>query len=305
MRLISAFLKLVRWPNLVFIVLTQLLFYYCIYLPLYDTPQTLLLWGIITASVFIAAAGYIINDYFDLNIDQVNKPDKNVLNSVLNRRWAILWHIILSFAGIVATAIAVSFGKWYLVLANTICVILLWFYSTSFKRKLLIGNVVISLLTAWAILILFFAKVPFGDAFKTDNPLTIKFFRISFLYAGFAFVISLIREAIKDIEDQEGDRQYGCNTLPIYAGNRAAKIYISIWIAVLIASLIVLQLYILQFGWLLAVLYSVAFIILPLGYLLYGLMKATTTKAFSSLSAQTKLIMLAGILSMAFFLLYF
>jgi 4-hydroxybenzoate polyprenyltransferase len=118
-------------------------------------------------------------------------------------------------------------------------------------------------------------------------------------------VISLIREAIKDIEDQEGDRQYGCNTLPIYAGNRAAKIYISIWIAVLIASLIVLQLYILQFGWLLAVLYSVAFIILPLGYLLYGLMKATTTKEFSRLSAQTKLIMLAGILSMAFFLLYF
>lgn len=305
MRLIQAFLRLIRWPNLVFIVLTQSLFYFCIYLPLYQIPQTSLLVWIIVASVFIAAAGYVINDYFDLNIDQVNKPDKNVLNSVLNRRWAIFWHMALSLAGIAATAIAVSFSKWYLVLANIACVILLWLYSTSFKRQLLIGNVVISLLTAWTILILFFAKVPFTDAFKTDNPLTVKFFRISFLYAGFAFVISLIREAIKDIEDQEGDRQYGCNTLPIYAGNRAAKIYISIWIAVLIAALVVLQLYILQFGWLLAVLYSIAFIILPLGYLFYGLRKGNFASDFSRLSSQTKWIMLAGILSMAFFLLYF
>lgn len=305
MRLIVAFLKLVRWPNLVFIALTQLLFYYSVYLPIYEVPQLKLLVWLTVASVFIAAAGYIINDYFDLNIDVINKPQKTVLNSVIHRRWAIIWHVVLSIAGIAATALAVSFSRWYLILANIICVGLLWFYSTSFKRQLLIGNVVISLLTAWTILIFFFAQVPFTAAFNSNDPLTIKFFRISFLYAGFAFVISLIREAIKDIEDRKGDEHYGCNTLPIYAGIRATKIYIAIWIAVLIASLLVLQLYVLQFGWLFAVIYSIALIISPLFYLLSCLLRATSTKSFSKLSAQTKLIMLAGIFSMIFFRFYF
>ena len=141
MRLLIAFLKLVRWPNLIFIVLTQVLFYYCIYLPLYNTPQTNLVSWLIVASVCIAAAGYIINDYFDLNIDQINKPDKNVLNSVVSRRWAIVWHLALSLFGIAATIKAVGLGKWYLVIANVICVALLWFYSTSLKRQLLIGKV--------------------------------------------------------------------------------------------------------------------------------------------------------------------
>ena len=304
MRLIPAFLKLVRWPNLVFIALTQILFYYCVYAPLYQVHEEYMLFWLIIASVFIAAGGYVINEYFDLNIDLVNKPQKTVLNSVINRRWGILLHVVLSIAGIAATALAVSFAKWYLIIANIICVILLWFYSTSFKRQLLIGNVVISIMTAWTILILFFARVPFDAAFGSDNPLTLKFFRIAFLYAGFAFIISLIREAIKDIEDRKGDEHYGCNTLPIYAGVRATKIYIGIWIIVLIAALIILQLYILQFGWLFAVIYSIALIISPLFYLLSCLLKANTTKAFSKLSAQTKLIMLAGILSMIFFRIY-
>ena len=305
MRLTAAFLKLVRWPNLIFIVLTQLLFYYCIYLPLYKIPQTNLLTWIIVASVCIAAAGYIINDYFDLNIDKINKPERNVLNTIINRRWAIVWHLILSLTGIAATIKAVGFNKWYLIIANIICVALLWFYSTSFKRQLLIGNIVISLLAAWTVLILFFAQVPFSEAFKTANETTIKFFRLAFLYGGFAFIISLMREAIKDIEDREGDAQYGCQTLPIYAGTRTAKIYISIWIVVLIAALVVLQLYILQFGWMFAVLYSVTLIITPLFYLLMQLMKAQSIKDFGSLSALTKLIMFTGILSMVFFRLYF
>ena len=305
MRLITAFLKLVRWPNLVFIVLTQLLFYYCIYLPLYQTPQTKLLAWLITASVCIAAAGYIINDYFDLNIDKINKPDKNVLNTIINRRWAIVWHLILSLFGIAATVMAVGFAKWYLIAANIFCVILLWLYSTSLKRRLLIGNIVISLLAAWTVLILFFAKVPFNEAFNSSNDITLKYFRLAFLFGGFAFVISLVREAIKDIEDREGDAQYGCKTLPIYAGLRTTKIYITVWVVVLVAALIVLQLYILQFRWWLAVIYSIIFIIVPICYLLMQLRKAHAVKEFSKLSRLTKLIMFTGILSMVFFRLYF
>ena len=305
MRLITAFLKLVRWPNLIFIVLTQLLFYYCVYLPLYQSPQTKLLAWLIIASVCIAAAGYIINDYFDLNIDRINKPDKNVLNTIINRRWAIVWHLMLSLFGIAATAIAVGLGKWYLIVANVFCVALLWFYSTSLKRRLLIGNIAISLLAAWTVLILFFAQVPFNEAFNSNNDITLKYFRVAFLFGGFAFIISLVREAIKDIEDREGDAQYGCKTLPIYAGLRTTKIYITIWIVVLVAALIILQLYILQFGWWLAVIYSIILIISPICYLLMQLRKAQAVKEFSKLSSLTKLIMFTGILSMIFFRLYF
>src|SRR3954468_20518565 len=133
MKLISAFLKLIRWPNLVFIALTQVLFYRCIYLPIFHAENRHTLIWLIIASVLIAAAGYIINDYFDLNIDQINKPQKNVFARTIHRRWAILLHLFMSFAGILATVIAVGFHKWYLVLANMGCIALLWFYSTSFK----------------------------------------------------------------------------------------------------------------------------------------------------------------------------
>jgi 4-hydroxybenzoate polyprenyltransferase len=305
MRLVAAFLRLIRWPNLVFIIITQLLFYFCIYQPLFQAEEVRQLLCLIIASVFIAAAGYIINDYFDLNIDQINKPGKNVINSVINRRWAIIWHIGLSTAGIIATAVGVSFHKWYLIIANIVCVALLWFYSTSFKRQLLIGNVVISLLTAWTVLILFFAKVPFDGVYSNNDPNITKYFRISFLYGGFAFIISLVREAIKDIEDLKGDLRYGCRTLPIVMGIRTTKVYVAVWLVVLIGSLILLQLYVLQFRWYIAVIYSILFVILPSVLLFMRLLKARSTQEFSKLSALTKIIMFTGILSMIFFRLYF
>lgn len=305
MKLITAFLRLVRWPNLVFIILTQVLFYYCIYQPLFHQSNLWALTWIVVGSVLIAAAGYIINDYFDLNIDQINKPEKNVFVRTIHRRWAIIWHFIFSLLGIIATAVGVGIHKWYLVLANVACTALLWFYSTSFKRKFLIGNIVISILTAWTVLILFFVFTSPREAIVGNSPATIKFFRVSFLYAGFAFISSLIREAIKDMEDMEGDARYGCKTLPIVAGIRSTKIYVAIWTVVLLAALIILQLYVLQFQWWYAIAYSVLMVIIPLAYLLYKLPKATSVQDFSGLSNLSKWVMFSGIVSMMFFRIYF
>lgn len=305
MKLIPAFFRLVRWPNLVFIVLTQVLFYLCIYRPLFQQPQTGKLVMLVLASVFIAAAGYIINDYFDVNIDQVNKPDQNVVDRVIHRRWAIIWHLGLSLAGVALTAVAVGRGHWYLVVANLVCVVLLWFYSTSFKRQLVIGNVVISLLTAWTILVQFYAFSSPDDAFNSAGPVSVKFFRLAFLYGGFAFIISLVREAVKDMEDLEGDARYGCRTLPVVAGIRTTKIYTATWLAVLMATLLILQAYVLQFGWWHAALYSFLAVIVPLFSVLMKLRGATTKADYAALSSSTKWIMLAGILSMIFFGFYF
>ncbi|MES1198288.1 MAG: geranylgeranylglycerol-phosphate geranylgeranyltransferase [Chitinophagaceae bacterium] len=309
MRLIAAFLKLVRLPNLFFIALTQSLFQFCIYYPLYkDSIPTNDLKNfifLVAASLCIAAAGYIINDYFDINIDEMNKPQRVVVDKVINRRWAIAWHFILSFAGILLTTLALPFlQKWYLIVANILCVNLLWFYSTTFKRKLLIGNFIISVLTAWTILIIFFSKVSLADAFGIGEGAHYKFFRIAILYAGFAFISSLIREAIKDMEDMQGDAKYGCRTMPLVWGVNAAKIYVAVWLIVLLAILVIVQVYVLQFKWWLPIAYSVAFVILPLMIIFYKLSSASTPKHFNRLSIWIKLVMLAGILSMIFFRFY-
>src|ERR1700730_15458157 len=106
LQLTGGFFRLIRWPNLVFIFLTQALFYIFIVYPMgigFKTTPVLepRLFGLLTlSSVLIAAAGYIINDYFDLNIDRVNKPEKVVVERIIKRRWAIIWHWILSGIGI-------------------------------------------------------------------------------------------------------------------------------------------------------------------------------------------------------------
>src|SRR6185503_16215806 len=121
MRLIAAFLKLVRLPNLFFIALSQVLFQYCIYHPMYEglipANDTIHFIFLVLASLCIAAAGYIINDYFDINIDEVNKPKKMVVGKVINRRWAIAWHFMLNSIGLFFTILALPIiNKWYLVL---------------------------------------------------------------------------------------------------------------------------------------------------------------------------------------------
>ena len=309
MRLIAGFLKMIRLPNLLFIILTQVLFQYCVYIPLYqgkispnDSLQLILL---VIASVFIAAAGYCINDYFDINIDEENKPGQMVVDKVIHRRWAIGWHFILSSLGILLTLFAVPvLQKWYIILANIFCVALLWFYSTSFKRNLLIGNIVISLLTAWTILILFFAKLSPDDAIGSGNPVNYKFFRIAFLYAGFAFILSLIREAIKDMEDMKGDEKYGCRTMPVVWGVNATKVYVAVWLFVLLALLAIVEVYVLQFNWWWAVAYIALLIIAPLVLIFYRLDRASGTVAFHQLSNWSKFVMLTGILSLIFFRFY-
>jgi 4-hydroxybenzoate polyprenyltransferase len=313
MKLIVAFLALIRGLNLLFIVLTQVLFQYFILVPIFadagmqpsltETLFSLL----VVASVCIAAAGYIINDYFDLNIDQVNKPHKLVVEKIIKRRWAIFWHLSFSALGILLSFyIGWKVNNILIGFANVLCVTLLWFYSTTFKRNLLIGNVIISLLSSWVVLVLYFSEwnryfSPLGQ--EHLYALT-RVFRFAFLYAGFAFIISLIREVVKDIEDMPGDAKYGCRTMPIVWGVHVAKIFISTWLVVLIASLGLVQFYVLQFRWWWSALYCFLMIILPLLHILRKLFVAETGAELHKLSSLIKLVMLTGILSMMFFGIY-
>lgn len=306
MKTILAFLKLIRWQNLLFIVITQILYEYCIYLPIYGSHSTYQLGFIVLASVLIAAAGYIINDYFDLNIDQINKPDRVIVNNAVSRRWAIFWHLAFSLLGLFFTVLALPPSLfWYLILANLLSILLLWLYSTNFKKQLLIGNVIISILTSWVILILFFSKTPLSvDNIISADHKEIRLFRLTMLYAGFAFIISLIREVLKDMEDRTGDARYGCRTMPIVWGLPASKVFVAVWIIVLAGILVILQLYVLAYGWWLSIVYCLLAIVVPLLIVLSKLTAANTQQDFHLLSRYVKAIMFTGILSMLFFYYY-
>jgi 4-hydroxybenzoate polyprenyltransferase len=306
-RLIIAFFRLIRWPNLVFIGLTQALFYSIIVLPGYNLPYAVypiffapfLFLCLSFSSILIAAAGYIINDYFDLNIDRVNKPDKLIVERVIKRRSAILWHWFLSGLGVLLSLyVSWKLRNPIIALANLGCVVLLWFYSTTFKRKLLIGNVVISLLTAWVILVLFFCEIRLNYAYSLSRT-----FKYAVVYGGFAFIISLIREVIKDIEDMDGDARDGCRTMPIVWGVNVAKVFTATWLVVLISALAVIQFYFLPRAQWIMIAYGILFIDGPLVWMLRKLYYAQTKADYHRLSAVVKAIMLAGILSMVLLLL--
>ncbi len=316
MKLITAFLKLIRWPNLVMIAVTQVLFYFSL-VPLYagDTFQIVSTFKdlhyllLIISSVLIAAAGNIINDYFDRNIDEINKPKKKVIDRFIKRRWAIVLHILFSFIGmLIGFYIDMQTPVFWVGLSNTFCVVLLFAYSISLKKKLLVGNVLISMLTAWVILIGFLC---YYRTMSCDNceaseweAVLRRFIRISFLYAGFAFVISLIREVVKDLEDIEGDKRYGCKTMPIAWGIPATKVFVAVWLVVLIGMISIVQFYVLQFGWYWSAAYCILLIIIPLVWVLRQLYKAQVPKDYHRVSTVIKLVMMAGLLSMIFFKVY-
>jgi 4-hydroxybenzoate polyprenyltransferase len=312
MKLTGAFFRLIRWPNLVFIVLTQFLFYCCIILPVYNRQNITgtwflswpLFWWLVVSSVLIAAAGYIINDYFDLNIDQVNKPNSIIVQKFIKRRWAIFWHMGLSFAGIVITCIVSwKIGNWVIGPVNLASVFLLLFYSTTFKKKFLIGNIIISLLTAWVVFVLYISEldlVTFTRGLVYQLAMT-KIFKLTVLYGGFAFVISMVREVIKDMEDIKGDEKFGCRTMPVVWGIPASKVFAGVWLIVLIVAVLILFVYAVLIGWFVAALFALVLVVVPLIMILRKLYHAVTISQFHAISIWIKLVMLTGIISMVFF----
>lgn len=309
MKPIIAFFKVIRWPNLVFIILTQVVFRYCIIpyvyagvdINLHPIHLTLpVFWTLVAASVCIAAAGYIINDYFDINIDLINKFDKVIISKTIPRRWGILLHALLSLTGLVLSISAGrKLGNYYIPFFNFLAIAALLFYSTTFKKKLLIGNVIISLLTAWVIIVLAIAEYRFSA--NLSSTALQKLLKLTIMYSGFAFIISLIREVVKDMEDMQGDLKYGCTTMPIVWGLQVSKVFCAVWMVVLAAMIMAIQIYALQLGWWFSAVYSVITIVIPLIWALMKLYRAKSPEDFHRISSIIKLIMLTGILSMLFF----
>jgi len=229
------------------------------------------------STVFIAAAGYIINDYYDVKIDLINKPERVVVGKSITRRYAILFHTFLSFIG-VALGFLLS---WQIGIINFFSSFLLWLYSNNLKRQPFIGNFAVALLTGLSIALL--------NWLYHSNVVLVN------VYASFAFFMTLVREVIKDMEDLKGDNSYGCRTLPIIWGNRKTKGFLYILLAVFFFAVVLIHF----FSTPLPIYYFLGFLFLPLVVLVIRLAQADTKIDFYNLSTLCKLIMLFGILSMA------
>lgn len=308
---IKGFFQLIRYPNLLFIALTQFLFYYRIIVPYFNNnlqPKQLLqendFFLLLIASVLIAAAGYIINDYFDIQIDNVNKPERLILGKLIKRRWAMLLHLVLSLAGLFLTAIvAMHLDNLLLLGLNFLSILMLLLYSSTFKKKLLIGNIIISVLTAWVVGVLFITEIRLNDTvyMQLNQAALGSLYKVTLFYAGFAFIVSLIREVVKDMEDMEGDRRFGCETMPIKWGIPSTKVFVAVWIFVLIGLLASIAFYAMLNSWSWPF-YALSFaMIIQFYFLLKKLYYAQLTADFANISKVLKLIMLAGILSMSFY----
>ena len=279
--MLRALLRLTRFWNLAVIGLAQYFtaFFLVSHHTLYD-PKLFLL---SLSTILIAAAGYIINDYYDIKIDLINKPDRVVIGKNITRRYAIFFHTVLSASGV---AIGLILG-WKIALINFFSSFILWWYSNNLKRQPFVGNLTVAFLTGvsiWLINILYPQII-----IDIDNPLIT-------IYAVFAFFMTLVREIIKDIEDLKGDDTFGCKTLPIVLGIRRTKFIIYLILIMFGVAVIVLDL--LYVG--LPIYYLGIFLFMPLCFLWIRLIRADTVRDFAWLSRICKIIMVLGIVSMAF-----
>ncbi len=278
----SGIARLTRFPNLVMIAVAQYLTaIFLIGNPAnwfrYLTDYKLFL--LAASTILIAAAGYVINDYYDVKIDFINKPNRVVVGKVVKRRIVMAIHILLNFTGImIGFYLSLTVGIIHLVSA-----FLLWLYSNLLKRLPFIGNFIIAMLSGLAISVV---AIYYDTSYLLVNS-----------YALFAFSISLVREIIKDMEDLRGDATFGCKTLPIIWGIARTKNLLYLMIVLFTCMLFFVS--IVLGNWLLVIYFLT--LLIPIGFFVVRLVKADTQHEFSYLSSLCKFIMLGGILSMVLF----
>ncbi|MBK6522751.1 MAG: geranylgeranylglycerol-phosphate geranylgeranyltransferase [Sphingobacteriaceae bacterium] len=305
-----AFLKLIRLENLVIVILTQTFLHYLVFQKIFtesNIPSNIYikLFGLIVIStVLIAAAGYIINDYFDVKTDLINHPETVVLDKTIKRRWAIILHITFTALGILlGMYTALKTGYLRLALFHILTATALWFYSTHFKKQLLVGNIVVSLLTASVPFITFVFEIAYLQKtipeFAANHiPVILTASKITLIFCVFSFITSLAREIIKDMEDLAGDKATGGKTMPITWGIQTSKTVCFFLISITIILLLVVIYNTIKYkGELVTMpnMYILFGLVCPLITLLYMVVTANNPKHFKHASVFLKFIMFLGI----------
>ena len=317
-------MQLIRLPNLIIIAAAQYAMRYGIIYPLYayinrqlvlnfhvtfTNPHVLFLqvselnfFLLVLSTVLIAAGGYIINDYFDVNIDRINKPSAMVIDKGIKRRSAMAAHLVMTtVAVLLALGVSYKIGLTRYGLIFVCSSIGLWFYTTEFKKQFVIGNILIALFVALVPLLVGIYEINLA-AHHYDvlalPPFYVNFQKILNFIIGFsvlAFLINFAREVMKDVQDMDGDEAYGCRTIPITLGMSAAKNFILF----LLGLIVVLIAYIMKDQWddgaRLSFTYLLLFLQLPLLVCAYFVFKAIDPSEYKRPDQISKWVMLAGL----------
>jgi len=311
-----AFFKLIRWPNLLIVILTMVLMRYAVIEPVLSnisitlygiagTANTMTLqlpWYdfmiLVIATVFITAGGYVINDYFDIKTDLINRG-KVIVGTKIPRRQAMMWHNIFNMAG-VAAGFYVSWRIGYFWIGVLFLLVsgLLYFYSASYKRQFLVGNMIVAVLTAMVPMLVVIFEAPALYQYYAVNAVKTPDLSIVFYWVGgfaiFAFLTTLAREIIKDIEDFEGDVVYGRNTIPVVIGILTSKI-VAISLVIITFAMLYLIWYFFRND-VITLIYLTVAVALPLVFVIYQLIVSKSRKQLHGASNMMKIVMLTGIL---------
>lgn len=301
----KTYLRLIRWPNLLVIAYCMYVLRYSLLIPMLQAKGvepvlsgfSFLL--IVLACILTAAAGYIINDIHDRAIDKINKPDRLLVGELISVRSAENLYLLLNLAAI-AIGIYVSYSTNLRSLSLLFPLVagILYFYSTTYKTILLFGNILVAALSALIPFTVILYDLPLihqkykpfiGVSDFNFNPEIIAFIA----YAVFAFIISLFRELIKDIEDFEGDKAFGKNTVPVALGTLWSKKIAFMLLFILMGAIGFTTLKYLHDP--ISLTYLTGLLIAPLGYVAVLLVKARNASDFSYISRLSKVIMLLGI----------
>ena len=275
-------LRLSRIPNLIVITLTQYLTaVFLIHLGdnVMDVFIDYRFFLLSLSTVMIAAAGYMINDYYDAKIDYVNRPKKVIVGRILDRRLVLILYSLFNSLGILIGL----YLSWQIAVVHAFSSFLLWLHSNQLKRMPLFGNFVIGVLAGFSLLIV--------------NIYYLEFNLLVVTYSFFAFFVNVAREILKDLEAIKGEEKFGSQALPIVLGMRKTKRFVYILVTI---SSVGLTAFLLRVDNLTLIVYFI-FLIPFFSYFIFLLVKADSQHKFAFLSDLVNFIMLTGILSMLFF----
>jgi 4-hydroxybenzoate polyprenyltransferase len=299
-----SFLNLIRYKNLIFIGLTQLFIKYGFF---NSIGIDVVLSGfqfalLVLATISIAAGGNVINDIYDVDADLINKPNKLIVGKNISEKNAYRIFITLNILGVFSGfLLSNTIGKPGFAALFIIISALLYMYASMLKGILLVGNILISVLIALSILIVgVFDVLPAIEASNVDGQIVAM--KVITHYACFAFFINLIREIVKDIQDINGDKNDGLNTLPIAIGRKRATIVVFV-LGILAVVAVVCYMYLFLYSSQILVLYFLLLVVAPLLYYCVQAYSAQTNKELSQISLVLKIIMFFGMCSISIYYL--
>lgn len=299
-------LNLIRYKNLLLIILIQILIKYVLFesFKVDHSLSSLHFLLLLLSTIFIAAGGYIINDIYDKSIDAINKPQKQIVGKKISETNAYNLYIAFTASGVlIGFYLSNHVGYSGFAILFILISALLYVYTTSLKSIAILGNLVISILVSISILIVGLFEL-FPSISAKNVVVHQEVFSVLLTYSFFAFTLTFIREIIKDIEDINGDKNGGLKTLPILIGRKRSALLV-FGMGILTIVSILHYMYSNLYRQPIALLYFLFFVIGPLLYFCITVFSAEKKEAFRQLSLLLKISMLFGMLSMLLYLFDF